>query len=1468
MNKQTIHTFVKGMNKDIDKSVISNNSYLEANNFRISTSGESTSGAFENIKGNKLAGGTYYTSSDTWAEYNHYYIVVTAPVNYDGVDYDVGDVFHDSGGANHFTGSGLVLDLDSSDFFSNGQIICGASRIRDYIVVFTTNNTSSAPDGGRSMIWKLELDKTNEDISTISKIYDDNLNNSAGTLDLSTANKIKIVSKYETPNIQKIYWTDGYNHTRYLDLAKTLTVTGEDYTYNNYMAPEMFEFLPLFVPSKPVLNNIITGRISSGVVQYSYQLYRVNGSTTVCSPLSDSINVVSDSDFAVNTNYYKGDGASTTTGKGFKIEISNSNEGYDRLRLIRLHYATLNSVPTINVVAEIEIDPVADTLYVNDVGTDLEAITLDEFNISSTELFSCQDLSIKNNRLFAANIVKDDFTVDDWDARAVRFRNYYEGTGSGTDTAYHYFDISSSVNYYLTDVPGNLYAVDISIPNFQTVYGISPTKTITSITNSDIFIDSVYLYYIYALGWYTTNISSGFTISNTSWAFGTLSFRVTALSEFFIGAPTGVAEWKSLIGVTYDWTTAGATPVIEALVTDSGLGTVSITQPVDPDDSDDWDDAGWDNYSDTHDGVNNFNDPDNDGDDEYAFIYQSDGSTIGAEGPNIKLDFETEEFVLDSSNLGHTFYAEPPSDSSDLSYSNYASPWKGDKLSWQRDETYRLFIQFGNNRGQESYPQWICDYRMPSLHDADFTNSSSETVTPSTLVEVSGTDVVSHRLYPRIYFKSFPANAAYAKILRTKRERQDRSVVTQGLAITNYLDSTIYRPNIVGSTLVTTDNVNIIKMVSPEININQNISQQSNDYIEYATYFSTTHVQAEGAGAAYGNIYKLKGNTRVAYSANTRSDINDVSMASPLASSTDDPISIGSHSYGNYYENVGTNLAKGCTGLLINYTNNSWSAEGVNYVLINYKSNVADSQYGGNTYESRNNNISYPCSDLIFATAVDTWFDINGGDTFINYFDVSTLLFDLSQGTPSDSYSEVVFIPLESSINCDLRYDNEQRHFYGSTASEPIFLRQEYSGDHTCGGFEYNQTKQLYLYNSVYSQQISAQYAISELLDTSTETNFDCLVKASNVKTNGELSDSWTKFNANEELEVDSNYGEIKAIATISDKLLFWQEDAFGVLSVNVRSLIQDSVSSELVLGTGGVLDRYDYLSTSIGAYNRDGFVSSDRSIYWFYDKDTSIYKFDSSISNLTKDKGLWSWFKNNWSADYSVHGIYDREYNEVIFTLYKYSDQTGYTLAFNELTDQFTSFYDFVPYLYIDYKDGYLSTKRFASDARSLLFFHNSEINHRCRFYSLKPYDTTDTSNTYASTVSLIHNEDYPLTKVYDNILYISSATDSDNIEQYSETFDQIRCYNDYQNTDWVDLTYGTNVMHRERNWTLAVPRNLVNEDYTSYPNIFTDLSTSKEYEERMRDKYMVLELSYDNTGTFRFVVPFIGIRYRVSYR
>lgn len=1268
MPKAAVRTFQGGMVKDLDKSLISNDKYLEARNFRLVTStgvnnSGLSSGALENIEGNNLV----------------------------------------------------------STAIPNTMHVAGSAYLRDTLVLFLTTNTVTPTHGvGRNMVVSFEIDVVAETASNYTVHYDDSLNNNAGTLDFSTVNPVRCAVVYEAPNIQKIYWCDGYNHVRYANIAAYLTNDGLIKSGSNiYFTPDLLEFLPDVNFSVPYLDYIVAGDIKAGTVQYAFQYFNKYGAETSISPLSSTIHLVNTNDYNASSIDYKGEGnLASTAGRGVRIIIPVDNsDKYNYIRVIRVHYTSINSAPTITVVEEISINTGTSSVTYTDTGTtSLGTITLDEFNIGQTELFSAKDIAVKDGRLFAANIVKDEFNIGDWDSRAVRF----------------------------------------------------------DVNNEAVVVDNL------------------------------------SLTDVVITDPRA--------GATEDWTNNG-----------------------------------WEDYLPDHDGINRFNNPGYDGQSQYEYKYLADGTTLGAEGPNIRIGFTTDMMVIDSSGNGSTFFSTTESTADNKSYTSFASPYKAGSRSWQRDEVYRLYIVFFDAQGRSSSAKWVCDLRMPSLREGG---------NYSILSQLNVTDVETMALYPTVELKSFPAGAVSAQLLKVQRTGTDRSILTQALVVPVRENTGELQPYNMSTSILSSNRT--VKLVSPEINILKNVSQASGDYLEYITYFDSTNVTQtilDHNGDPKGTIYKLKDSNTVAYDANSKAVVDETKNVDPLTGD----FTLGGAACSNYCYNL---LDNGSTGMFVHHGNPTWGADGHTYVVANYRRDVHSSQYGGQTYEDRFNNVAIPASGLITTIGVTT--TALYGDTFIGYFDVNTGIFDLTMEAEG-SLTEAVYVPLESSVNTELRHDNSMRKEYGT---EYVYFMQEVAGNwaSAAGGATeiYRQATSLYQYNTVYSQESTSKFYVNEPDTVSQQTEFDCMVRVSKQKLNSELQDSWTVFPVNDFTEVNSKFGPVTTLITLNNRLLFWQDNAFGILSVNERSLIQDGTGASLVLGTGGILDRYDYASDKVGAKDNRSVVATQTGVYWANVVDSCIYRFADQLVNLSKSKVTQSLgdvrLALTDSANIHIRAAYDTKYNCVLMTVYNSSSNVGVTLCYDEGIDAFTAFYDYYTDNYIPFSEGYLTTGESVSLPYNV-YFHNSKLADRCTFYGAKK----------DSSIKVIFNDEYVATKVYDNLFWLSEATTADittniprDVNVYNNTFSSIRCYNTYQNTDYCNLTYGTNLERDERDWTTFVPRNAVSSSYIGNPFIFdpANLDKTRQFRERIRDKYMVVDFKYTNANNVRFVVPYVAAKYRISPR
>jgi len=244
----------------------------------------------------------------------------------------------------------------------------------------------------------------------------------------------------------------------------------------------------------------------------------------------------------------------------------------------------------------------------------------------------------------------------------------------------------------------------------------------------------------------------------------------------------------------------------------------------------------------------------------------------------------------------------------------------------------------------------------------------------------------------------------------------------------------------------------------------------------------------------------------------------------------------------------------------------------------------------------------------------------------------------------------------------------------------------------------------------------------------------------------------------------------------------------------------------------------------------------------------------------------------------------YDYYHNEFLYTFVNDSSEDAendenYTLVYSEPIGKFTGLYSFTPPIYLNNNRYLFSIDVNASGADiGKIWIHN--FGAYCDFYG--------TVNN--SMIKVLVNDNPMATKVFDNLSWNSQSiednelwiddlitpnatvtfTATDNVNYIDDTFSAVRCYNEWENTDWTTLTLNTNLKKKEQNWSIAVPRNKVDYDTNTPPiNIFTPAFLTKtDFGERIRDKWMVVDLRYTNTPNRRFIVHNLKTTYRISAR
>ena len=323
------------------------------------------------------------------------------------------------------SGTGVVLtnvipDIDDATIMATGQI-------RDTLIIFTKS-------GIYGQIWKCQYN-SNGEIGTLNP-YNNLVYNNIMYPDTSTTyDIIDIVGRHDHSELIKIYWTNSVDNINHINIA----------TRDSLVVPvELLSITPDCDLSQPKVVSVNEGGMYySGMVQYGYQLYNLNGAESLISPLSGLIHLAPGDNQSTDSLDYAGADNGVQVGKSVNIQVRNIDYKFDFIKIIAAYYTSQEGEPEVNVVYEGSI-PVSRTINVIDSGDRvLSVYTPAQLNSIGNRVFNAKLLTIKDGFLIAGNITNKYFDVDEelgyfWDSRTYRFNSggssiiKYEGDNYST----------------------------------------------------------------------------------------------------------------------------------------------------------------------------------------------------------------------------------------------------------------------------------------------------------------------------------------------------------------------------------------------------------------------------------------------------------------------------------------------------------------------------------------------------------------------------------------------------------------------------------------------------------------------------------------------------------------------------------------------------------------------------------------------------------------------------------------------------------------------------------------------------------------------------------------------------------------------------------------------------------------------------------------------------------------------------
>lgn len=349
------------------------------------------------------------------------------------------------------------------------------------------------------------------------------------------------------------------------------------------------------------------------------------------------------------------------------------------------------------------------------------------------------------------------------------------------------------------------------------------------------------------------------------------------------------------------------------------------------------------------------------------------------------------------------------------------------------------------------------------------------------------------------------------------------------------------------------------------------------------------------------------------------------------------------------------------------------------------------------------------------------------------------------------------------------------------------------------------------LLNEVYSQKDNFfNYRVLDE-DYYKQHTFANQVTWSKEKSVGEEVDTWTNITLANTLDMDGKKGKVTALRTWNEYLLCFQEKALSQILFNSRVQIPTTDGVPIEISNGYKVDGSRLLSGSIGCSNKWATIPTTTGLYFLDSNTDSLYIFNGQLANLSEDRGMDWWVRQNhtdkvWNPIYYRRGVlngvrafYDNKYGDIYFTPGPVEgiDQPD-ALCYSEQLGQFTSLMSYGgTQAMFNFADGFYSLRH---DSNGNLSLYQNNVGDYNNFYG----------TTKGWSFSFISNQNPTLTKIFDTIDLRTDHYWTHGTEQLLNScpMNFIEVDNEYQHSDTV-LLDNKNMRKKFRVWRGLIPRN-----------------------------------------------------------
>ena len=313
----------------------------------------------------------------------------------------------------------ISLPIEGIGDYIEGTPI-GQAIIANEWIVFTT--------GDKDTIYRLWFEG---DILKGAILY-------SGDLNFSVEHPIETLIFYENDDIKKVYWVDGLNQPRVINIAANEEVISKwnDRSFDFVASLELKETVNI------KRNLIANGVFAPGVIQYVFTYYNKYGQESnifYSSPL-----------YYVSFNN-RGASPEDKVSNSFDIEISGVDKSFDYLRIYSIHRTSIDAVPEVKRVVDLPVTSNTETLSYTDSGTAGDFVDPTELLYVGGEEVVFGTLAQKDNTLFLGDFTLkrrliDKDTREFFNGKTISFSSYTKTLASPEPKGYYPYNNQLKLN--------------------------------------------------------------------------------------------------------------------------------------------------------------------------------------------------------------------------------------------------------------------------------------------------------------------------------------------------------------------------------------------------------------------------------------------------------------------------------------------------------------------------------------------------------------------------------------------------------------------------------------------------------------------------------------------------------------------------------------------------------------------------------------------------------------------------------------------------------------------------------------------------------------------------------------------------------------------------------------------------------------------------------------------------------------